>query len=411
MSPPLLLFAPETFNLAETTRMIEVARAAGPDFVCHFMGYGGEYEHLIPAAGFPLHTLNPRVTPARVEELMKADRMERGGRMFTEQELTERVESELALYEKLKPAAVVIGFTLSVYVSARAAGVPLVAVVPLPFSRPYFEAGLARWPSAFDFPPIRWVPSRFKDRLINALGLRTRIWTGVFNRIGRRHGVPPFKRLVDLFSGDINLVTGIPELTGLPTLPENWHYVGPIFARLEGEVPPEILALPPEKPLIYCAMGSSANRDVLVRVLRILADLPDFEVVAPVRRHIAGLDLQLPGHIHVFDWLPAHEVNPLADLAVIHGGEGTVQTACWSGTPFVGIGLQPEQDANIDFLVRQGMALQLPKYGVTAEKLAAAIDRLATDPRFKERAGEVQELMYRWPGAANAASFLKERFG
>lgn len=34
-----LLFAPETFNLAETTRMIEVAKACQSQATCIFMGY------------------------------------------------------------------------------------------------------------------------------------------------------------------------------------------------------------------------------------------------------------------------------------------------------------------------------------------------------------------------------------
>ena len=37
MTKPILLFAPETFNIAETTRMIEVAKAAQSHFAPHFM--------------------------------------------------------------------------------------------------------------------------------------------------------------------------------------------------------------------------------------------------------------------------------------------------------------------------------------------------------------------------------------
>jgi UDP:flavonoid glycosyltransferase YjiC (YdhE family) len=407
--PPLLLFAPETLNIAETTRMIEVARAAQADFACHFMSYGGEYEGLITAAGFPLHRLSPLLTLARAEELFKADRMERGGRFFTEDELTQRVTSELALYAELRPVAVVIGFTLSVYLSARAGGVPLVAIVPLTFTRPFLEAGLATWPDALAFPPLTWLPQTWRDRWINVLGLRLSIGTHTFNRVGRRFGVPPFARTVDLLAGDETLVTGIPALSGLAKLPPHWHYVGPIFARLDGEPPPAILALAEQRPLIYCAMGSSANREVLVRTLMALAELP-YHVIAPVKRHLTGLKLRLPAHIHTFDWLPAHKVNPLADLAVIHGGEGTVQTACWSGTPFVGVGLQPEQEANIEALVRQGMAIRLRKHGVTPARLSAAVTRILHDGRYRERARTVQALMQAWPGPQNAAAFLQQRF-
>jgi len=64
----------------------------------------------------------------------------------------------------------------------------------------------------------------------------------------------------------------------------------------------------------------------------------------------------------------------MADLSVIHGGIGTVMTACLSGTPVVGVGMQPEQEVNLECLVRKGIVEQ-------------------------------------WDGPANAAKFMLETFG
>ena len=47
-----VLFCPVTFNLAETTRMIEVARALDPAHRAVFMGYEDDFVHLISEAGF-----------------------------------------------------------------------------------------------------------------------------------------------------------------------------------------------------------------------------------------------------------------------------------------------------------------------------------------------------------------------
>jgi hypothetical protein len=47
-----LLFSPGAYNLAETTRCIEVAKACRHDFNILFMSYGGEFEKLITQAGF-----------------------------------------------------------------------------------------------------------------------------------------------------------------------------------------------------------------------------------------------------------------------------------------------------------------------------------------------------------------------
>lgn len=404
-----ILFGPETLNLAETTRMIEIARACGDKFRCEFFGYGGEYEHLIRAAGFTCHTLTPRLTPEWAETLMKADRMEPGGKFFTTGELVARIKSELALYERVGPAAVVIGFTMSSYISPRAAGIPLVSVNPFALTRPFFEARPPIWGEMLRGTILGWLPHRFLNWAINSWGLRTRLWTRPMNQAAQQFGVRPFATLTDIFGGDYTLVTDIPQLTGVPELPPNWQYVGPIYARLEGEVPPEIAALPRDWPLIYLAMGSSANRELLVRVMRMFAGQP-YTVIAPIKRHLAGLAAAAPANVHLFDWLPAHLVNPLADVAVIHGGQGTVQTACASGTPFLGIGLQPEQDINVLQAVHFGNAIHLNRYGLKQERVLATVHRLLTEPTFRQKAAELRQELSQWPGAANVAAFLQKQF-
>ena len=62
MSKKTLLFAPAAFDLAETTRMIEIAIGIlnHPDaqdvFEIQFISNGGDLEHLIVDEGFPLKT-------------------------------------------------------------------------------------------------------------------------------------------------------------------------------------------------------------------------------------------------------------------------------------------------------------------------------------------------------------------
>jgi UDP:flavonoid glycosyltransferase YjiC (YdhE family) len=215
--------------------------------------------------------------------------------------------------------------------------------------------------------------------------------------------------LVDIYEGDYNLVTDIPQLAGVEQLPPNWHFIGPIFAHLAGEVPPELLRLSHDRPIIYCAMGSSANRDILKTVVESFGGAP-YTVIAPIKAHIADGHIAVPDNVLVYDWLPAPAVNPLADLAVIHGGQGTVQTACAAGTPFVGIGLQPEQESNIDAIVRQGSAIRIRKRRLSRHSLLAAIEQLLRDPSARQRAKEIQQISQDWNGTQNAAEFLSRTF-
>jgi len=274
-----IIFAPETINIAETTRMIEIAKQVRDEFRCVFFGYSDVFSHLIEEAGFEFRRMTPWLTQEKIEHLWKVDRMESFDDPFTEAELRERVESEIALYQELNPVAIVIGFTLSVTISARAAKVPLVYVMPFTLTRPFLEAGLATFPDAFDYPFLRIIPRKILDRLTNYWLLHTKLWIKPFQKVAKDFGVRPPERLVDIYEGDFNLVTDIPEITGVKELPENWHYVGPIFAHLEGDIPPELQNLPHDRSVIYCSMGSSANRDILKKVIESFKDTPYLDFI------------------------------------------------------------------------------------------------------------------------------------
>lgn len=162
-------------------------------------------------------------------------------------------------------------------------------------------------------------------------------------------------------------------------------------------------------PLIYCAMGSSGNEHVVKRIIEAFEGTP-YNVIAPVGFHLDRIDVRVPDNVMVTGWLPAPQVNPLEDIAVIHRVQSTVQTACVSGTPFVGIGMQPEQEANIAFLVRRGCAIRIGRREVSREKLISAIDKLLHDGEAKRIAKGVQANYAAWDGAQRSATFLRARF-
>lgn len=158
--------------------------------------------------------------------------------------------------------------------------------------------------------------------------------------------------------------------------------------------------------MVYFAMGGSANRDVVLGVLRELSRLP-VTVLAPVAHYLAPEDHPgLGEHVHVFDLLPAHRIDDLIDASVIHGGEGTVQTAAASGKPFVGIGLQFEQRWNIDECVRFGNAVGLTPRQARGEPLRRAFEAVLHDPALRARARDLREHLAHTDGARIAADHI-----
>lgn len=392
-----ILFAPETINIAETTRMVEIAKLLRDKYDCIFAGYSDEYSGIIKNAGFEFIPLKPWLTKEKTEHLWRVDRMESFADPFTESELEERVKSEIEAIKNNNVSAVIMGFTLSFAISARVCKTPLIYFMPFPLTEPFLRNNLANVPDDFYRGPVKIIPEKWLTGIINNWFLNTKLWIKPFKRICFKYGIKPINRLVELYQGDFNMITDIPELTGVPNLPDNWFYVGFIFAKLDEKIPDIIKTIPQDKPLIYCSMGSSANKDILKQVIQAFSSI-DCYVISPMKKHLDEMKLTIPKNVYVTDWLPAHIVNPMAKIAVIHGGQGTVQTAVTSGTPFIGIGLQPEQESNIELIVKQGSARRIRKYEFSAKVLKKEIESLLDDKIAFEKAKRLSEYVKKYNG-------------
>ncbi|MGB5834673.1 MAG: nucleotide disphospho-sugar-binding domain-containing protein [Thiohalocapsa sp.] len=102
--------------------------------------------------------------------------------------------------------------------------------------------------------------------------------------------------------------------------------------------------------------------------------------------------------------VPAHLVNPMADIAITHGGVGTVQTAIHSGTPLVGIPMHQEQAGNISLVNKQGSGLMLWKQELGKNTLRQHWRHLLLIPGFERENMKRQKLEQdKVDGAAKAA--------
>jgi UDP:flavonoid glycosyltransferase YjiC (YdhE family) len=73
--------------------------------------------------------------------------------------------------------------------------------------------------------------------------------------------------------------------------------------------------------------------------------------------------------------------------------------------------MQPEQDANIACLERQGFAIRVPKSRDPSRKVLEAIQRMLHDEEAKRRAQEFSRIMEKWDGRRLAAQLLYDKFG
>ncbi len=413
MPKQTLLFAPCAFNLAETSRMVEIAKAiqrhpeATKVFDIHFISDGGDFEPMIEKHGFALMRMEPRLTKEKIEFIAKVDRGEKFAPGFTDAELIQRVENEMACLKQLKPAAVVTGSNVTIPVTCRVLETPLVWVVQSTWLPDFFchGAGMtdnirpAPLKAVADWPVLQFINFWIRYGFLNSI-----------NRTARHFGVPGYDSIFEFWRGDITLVAEPPEFSGVK-LPPKHYYTGPLIPQDEFALPPEIAAIPRDKPLIYFAMGSSGTPEIVAKILESFEGKP-YRVVAPVKFQLGQVPgVRVPANVLVTDWVPAIEVNRMADLAVIHGGVGTVMAAALAGKPVVGVGMQMEQVANLACLERLGFAIRVPKSKDPSRRVQDAIQKLLHDDRAKAKAAAFAKVIAQWDGPKLAADMLFEHYG
>ena len=393
--------------------MVEIAKGiarhaqASQAFNIHFISDGGDFEWLIEKHGFALTRLEPRLTKEKIDFIAKVDRGEKFAPAFTGAELIQRVNSEIACLNELKPTAVVTGSYVTIPVTCRVLNIPLVWVVQSTWLPEFFCHG-AGMTDHLKPAPLKTVIDWFVLRFIN-------FWIkyGFLNPINgaaKHFGVPGYDSIFEFWRGDISLVAEPPEFSGVQ-LPPNHTFIGPLIPQDEFPLPLEISAIPRDKPLIYFAMGSSGTPEIVANILESFAGKP-YRVIAPVKFQLELVSgVHIPANVLVTDWVPAIEVNKMADLAVIHGGIGTVMVAALAGKPVVGVGMQMEQVANLACLERFGFAIRVGKSKNPSLQVQAAIERLLRDPGAKQKAAAFAEIISHWDGPKLAAEMLFEHFG
>lgn len=388
-----ILFSPESFNMGETTRCIEIARVAqerGHTVLFHV--YSPKYIGLLESAGLPVHLREPIMSDAEAEQIMALDQGRGVQHPFTTDMVRRRVTAELAAIRDFNADAVVIGSNLTMLLSARIAGVPIFYARPYAYSSTYFS----KKPVGGELAAPGWL--RAVARVLSYK-------PASFTRVAREHGLRLPHRTVDMLSADVNLICSLfTQLRG-DSLVEPDVSVGPIYYRAPGELP-QIVREPRERPLIYVGMGSSGSADILVQVLQQLSAAP---VDVLVGGGVQLSDTRLLGdNIHFAGTVPAHLLAVHINASITHGGEGTVQTACLAGVPFAGIAMQAEQSWNIEECVRYGNALRFTKNDVRRGNMRDILDRLLSDEGMRAKARQLGEAMRTMDGAALAVEKIED---
>lgn len=377
---PLIGFFPGFFDFGETYPLIKIAKRyqeLGGEVVV--FSHGGKYEYLAEEQGFKIIRIKPIAN--RIDNT----------RYFLErndEDLIRMIRSEALVYRNAGIKALVqTSSYFDCLLASRAAKIPLITVISGTLIPPYYWANHATYPDNKENYFTRLVPKYLKNQITNWYTLKFKgPITKKFNRIAKKIEINNrFKYFQDIRLGDYTLISDDIEFLGLkPTgdFPAE-NYIGPILsdepfkqrAIIDDDIENHLKR--PGKSILVTMGSSFIMKELFLRVLKFL-NHTDYNVIATYTSILNDNELpELNDNILLKKFITnITEINQKVDLAIIHGGRGTVYTAAYSGKPSIGFPLNGEQQYNIDNLVRHGMAIRLSKTFFQEEKLLSAIKEI-----------------------------------
>lgn len=377
---PVVLLVAEAVTLAHFARIVGLAKALD----------SARYEVVIASDPRYAELERPRGCAFQpIRSIPSADfalALARGRPLYSAETLSQYVEEDLALLDRVKPDLVVGDFRLSLAVSAPLRKIPYAAVVNAYWS-PYADI---TYPVP-DLPMTRILGVSLAQSLFDvARPIAFALHARPLNQVRRRYGLPPLGH--DLRTsytwGDYTLYADVPELVPTRTLPASHRYLGPPLWSAQVPLPEWWTRLPEDKGVILLTLGSSGKADLLPMALSVLSGLPITVVVATAGR----IDLaDVPANAFVADYLPLDRAMQRSSLVICNGGNLTTYQALYTGVPILGICSNMDQLLNMCAIKRIGAGLSLRAAQVRPKQLKEAVQTLLDRPAYTQAASQAGE--------------------
>lgn len=413
-------------DAGDTTRAISMAAALRDlcppkiDLKINFLSCGSRFEYQIRDAGFNIVPAQPRVKGISVAHDLGWDFPE----FFGSEEIAKTfINGQLAAFRELKPDVVFHGMWAPASLAARILNIRTINFLPVPVHPGAFAHGLIR--DLPDMMPLfTSLPRPIRQKLAwwgSGLMIKAPIFRQ--HRLGaaaKACGWPidgPIS-LFDMNMADLNLVNDHPVFHAgyADKLPENIVITGPLFAGNDKKLDDDIAAHMKRGPgpSILVTMGSSGTEEFLFEAIEafkmnksddwnaVILASPSICSISNARA-VAGDDPRL---LITDRFIPSPAANALADVVVIHGGQGTVQTALAAKKPIVGVALQIEQQTNLDNVMDAGAGIRIQRQFWKAKNIRSAVQTVLKDPSYAAKARILGDTMNNMDGAKTAAEVM-----
>jgi hypothetical protein len=174
--------------------------------------HGGNHEFVLKDERIPYEKIEPEMTLEDCQHHLKVCTTRPWVNLYDKSALKKTVINESNFLKDVKAKAVITGFQLSLALSARMAGVPLVVTHFGSIAPPVIEKGMGACKEVLDNFITQFIPGRILYKLFTWLWLNIPLQLKLFNEVADELGIQKIRSLMDLAIGDLTLVTDVPEI-------------------------------------------------------------------------------------------------------------------------------------------------------------------------------------------------------
>ncbi len=313
------------------------------------------------------------------------------------------VKEEVKLLNKINPDIVINGFRPTMAVSTKIKKTPYVWVLSAVASDLFIKYELRTMPYGFSkviksLGIFKIISPKLFLALLKYLIIMPK-WYGSWNKIMKKYNLPKFKTMMGGFKGDYNLMSDAVELyPEFEEIPPYYDFCGPLLYNMEIKIPESLKKFKKikDRPVIFFNMGSSGDPEIIKKIIYGFKDKP-YDVFCSITSIIKKDDLDfIPDNVIIEIIFPAFELGKITDVALIHGGQGTVYTTILNGTPFVGIPMFNEQQWNLETLARNQCGIIIPRPDLEINDVYNAIDEVLKNKLYKENILKLQKKILKY---------------
>ena len=182
---------------------------------------------------------------------------------------------------------------------------------------------------------------------------------------------------------------------------ERIRHIGAGVGRKSGAGDDLLKSVKPGAPVIYASLGSQAItygsvtghfvRSLLAAMKTDL--LRNFHLILSIGAEYDEIDpLTIPDNVTTVKWAPQLDILSISDLAIIHGGLGSIKECIYFGVPMVVVPIYRDQPSNARRVEYHGLGATIKPEDLSEEQLLDKIRFVLYDTRVRDNVRKMQGI-------------------